>query len=251
MGAKFTGVAAKIYMLLWCVKLSKRLKDINLVNKMLNRMVDDITMMPKIIEPGTRYVNNKLIVHNDKIEEDKSIPDDIRTMKIIQIIANNIDPTIKVTFDVPSNHDDGRVPILDVKIRIDEKGRAEHIFYKKPVANRLSTLKSSAYSMQNKMNILTQECFRRLHNTSDFVETEIKVKIINEFMEDLKLSGYTEKDRENILIGGVNTYERLREKERQNIRPFYRPREEQLVSGSKKINKVKNWFKKREELRYF
>ena len=171
-------------------------------------------------------------------------PDEIRTMKIIQSIANDIDPTINVTFDVPSNHDDGRVPILDVKIRVDEKGRAEHIFYKKPVANRLGTLKCSAYSMQNKMNILTQECFRRLHNTSDFVETEIKVKILNKFMEDLKLSGYTEKDRENILIGGINTYERLREKERNKIRPFYRSREQQLVSNSNKTNKVKNWFKK-------
>ena len=37
MGLKFTGTAAELYMLLWCVKLSRRLKDVNIVNKMLNK----------------------------------------------------------------------------------------------------------------------------------------------------------------------------------------------------------------------
>ena len=146
----------------------------------------------------------------------------------LKSIANDIDSTIKVTFDVPSNHQDNRVPILDVKVKMLQNGKIEHVFFKKPVANRLGTLKTAAYSMKNKMNILTQECFRRLHNTSEFVEPEIKEGILNEFMEDLKLSGYNEKDMEIILRGGINTYSKLKLKEVNEVRPFYRTREEQI-----------------------
>ena len=67
--------------------------------------------------------------HNDKVDEDMFLHDDRRTMQVIQSIANSIDESIRITFDVPSNHEDGRVPILDVKVRIDETNRIEHIFY--------------------------------------------------------------------------------------------------------------------------
>ena len=74
-------------------------------------------------------------------------------------------------------------------------GKIEYIFYKKTVANRLGTLKTSPYSIKNKMTILTQECFRRLHNTSEHADQKVKETILNEFMIDLKLSGYNEKER--------------------------------------------------------
>ena len=53
-------------------------------------MVDDITIMPNIIDPGTVYENNQLQVRYEKVDEDKLIPDDIRTMQLIQSIANPI-----------------------------------------------------------------------------------------------------------------------------------------------------------------
>ena len=70
------------------------------------------------------------------------------------------------------------------------------------------------------MTILTQECFRRLQNTSETTKDDTKICILNEFMIDLKLSGYDEKDRENILKGGINTYSKLKLKEQQGKRSF-------------------------------
>ena len=142
-------------------------------------------------------------------------------------VANSIDKNIRVTYDVPSLHEDGRVPILDVKVRTNKCGKVEYIFYKKPAANRFSVLKNSALSIKNKMTILAQECFKRLHNTSELVEDSVKADILNEFMVDLQLSGYNEKEREDILLGGFNTYSNLKAKEIKGIRPFYRSREEQ------------------------
>ena len=62
----------------------------------------------------------------------------------------------------------------------------------------------------------------RLHNTSEGADMNIKINLLNEFMKELQLSGYTERDRYNILIGAINTYEALKIKEKLGVRPFYR-----------------------------
>ena len=242
-GVEFTGVAGEIYMLIWCSKLKDTLSKLGIVNKFQHRMVDDITILPDIIKAGYRFDNGKIVYNSDKVDEDDLIPDDVRTMNVIQSVANSLDENIQVTYDVPSFNTDGRVPILDVKVKINDHGKIEYIFYKKPAANRLGTLKSSAYSIHNKMTILTQECFRRLHNTSEHCDNKVKENILSEFMIDLKLSGYDERERKIILDGGIKTYFNLKLKERNGIRPFYRSSCEQTVSGTKKNDKVKNWFR--------
>ena len=241
-GVEFTGIAGEIYMLIWCAKFKEKLSNLNIVNQFQHRMVDDITILPSVILPGIRFESDKLVFDMSKVEEDKEVKADVRTMNIIQKVANSIDKDIKITYDVPSLHEDEYVPILDVKVKTIDNGKVEYIFYKKPTANRLSTLKSSAFSTKNKMTILTQECFRRLHNTSELVDDGVKAAILNEFMTDLKLSGYNEKEREDILIGGMNTYSNLKDKEKAGIRPFYRPYNEQ--NSNSKNSKVKNWFRK-------
>ena len=64
-------------------------------------------------------------------------------------------------------------------------------------------------------------------------------------MEDLKISGYGEKERQNILIGGINTYSNIREKEIKGERPFYRPHNFRRVERehSKRI-KIYSWFRR-------
>ena len=95
---------------------------------------------------------------------------------------------------------------MDLKAGIDNEGNIEFIFYRKPVANNLVTLKSAAASLQQKMATLTQQCFMRLHNTSENASEITKLTLLNEFMKDLWLSGYSELDRLNILKGATNTY---------------------------------------------
>ena len=47
---------------------------------------------------------------------------DVRTMNIIKDIADEICENIKVTYDVPSNYSDKKVPFLDLKTGIDNAG---------------------------------------------------------------------------------------------------------------------------------
>ena len=154
------------------------------------------------------------------VDNDSRTDDDKRTMGIIKEIANKIDENLKVTYDVPSNYEDRRVPILDVKAGIDDNDKIIYTFYKKPIANELVTLRSSALSMKQKMTILTQQGFTVLHNTSEDINDNVKVDLLNEFMYRLQISGYSESERENILRGSIKTYVNLKLKEYSNERPF-------------------------------
>ena len=81
-----------------------------------------------------------------------------------------------------------------------------------------------------------------------FISNEIKVEILNEFMRELKYSGYSEKDREKILIGGINTYSKLKNKENNGERPFYRPKSFQREERRcRKLDKPRNWYKDKNE----
>ena len=97
------------------------------------------------------------------------------------------------------------VPILDVKVKLDDEGKLIYKFYQKPCVNRQVVNKNSAIPLRTKFTILTQECFRRLHNSSDELDMCTKCDILSEYMKDLKISGYNEHERKFILEGGIKT----------------------------------------------
>ena len=185
------------------------LAKLHIKNDIQSRLVDDITLLPTVVKPGMRVVDNEMVFVEEKVEEDARVSDDLRTMRIIQSVANTIDENIQVTFDVESTNTDKMVPILDIKARYNNESRMiEYKFYRKPMVNKMLMHSESAFSMKSKITILTQECFRRLHNTSKEINKDVKIDILNEFMEDLQRSGYNEKQREFILILGIRRYEK-------------------------------------------
>ena len=209
-GVRLTGLLAEVMMILWCKSLKEKRSLAGIKGELLPRFVDDITILPTVIPSGMRLVDNKLEFSPDLVDTDNNVNGDERTMIIIQEIANSITDDIQVTFDVPSNHSDNRIPILDLKVRINVNNEIEYIFYKKPMSSDYVTLKNSALSMQQKMATLTQQCFSRIHNTSDNVDEDVKFESLNEFMHDLQISGYSEKDRLTILRGAINTHKNIK-----------------------------------------
>ena len=72
----------------------------------------------------------------DKESEMKS---DEEMMILLKMIANSVTKMIKGEEDFPSRHQDGQLPMLDLKIHVDRTDRDEPIkfrFYQKPVANK-------------------------------------------------------------------------------------------------------------------
>ena len=58
----------------------------------------------------------KIYIINEKIEDDKKIPGDKGTMRILSQLANTINPEVQTTFEVPSDFPDKKMPYLDTKV---------------------------------------------------------------------------------------------------------------------------------------
>ena len=166
--------------------------------------MDDVNGTFGAIERGIEYENGTLKFNAEKVKSDENEPEDRLTMKIIQKVANEIDSMIVMTIDVPSNHEKERVPMLDVQVWINEAdgNKVYYSFYEKPTRSPYVISKSSAMPLRKKFECLSQEVFRRLHNTKQEIHNEEMIVIMNKFMLELKMSGYNTADRfQNIQAG--------------------------------------------------
>ena len=130
-------------------------------------------------------------------------------MEVIRDIANGVDDMIKFTVDVPSNYSSNKMPVLDLQVWLDENNRVRYTFYEKPMKSNMVIDKSSALPYSMKMKALTQETFRRIHNTDEEYFKEHKGEILSKYMQKLRNSGYSELERYNILLGGFKIHEKI------------------------------------------
>ena len=87
----------------------------------------------------------------------------------IQDIGNDIHPSTQLEVEFPSNHEDGKMPILDLKIWIEKHethAMIMHEFYSKEVSSKNVINVKSAIPWSTKRTVLTQEALRVLLNCS-------------------------------------------------------------------------------------
>ena len=97
---------------------------------------------------------------------------EVNTMKVLNEIANSIHPMIELTSDIPSNHTDGKLPVLDLKVRLGLQNQIDFEFYEKKTKNSRVILASSALPWRQKETILVNEAVRRLRNTTPQLGSE-------------------------------------------------------------------------------
>ena len=247
-GLELTGNIAQVYMIWWDQQLKLRLDNLGLLVAMYKRYVDDINIAAKGVPLGTRYVNGELILDQNAIESDKLIPGDKRTMEIIKCVGNDIHPSIQLEVDCPSNYDDGKLPILDLKVWIaviNGCNRMVHEFYSKDISSKAVIHAKSALPWQQKRTVLTQEMLRVMLNCSEDVPWEIIVKHVDKMVLRLQFSGYTQKFRHEVVNAALKAYDEIGRKVSCGERPRYRPyewmREER---DAMKKEKAVGWYKR-------
>ena len=93
-------------------------------------------------------------------------------MEIIKIIGNDVHTSIQLEVDCPSNYDDGKLPILDLRVwisKINGHNRILHEFYSKDISSKAVIHAKSALSWQQKRTVLTQEMLRVIFICSEDV----------------------------------------------------------------------------------
>ena len=65
-------------------------------------------------------------------------------MEVIKDIANSIHDMIEFTVDVPSNYADGKMPVLDMKVWLNDISEIDFMFYEKSTKAQVVIGKDSA-----------------------------------------------------------------------------------------------------------
>ena len=105
-------------------------------------------------------------------------------------------------------------------------------------------LSKSAMSDKIKRNTLVQEAIRRLRNTSRDLPWDLKAKILSEFSNKMRISGYSAQFRLEVIQSAVRDYEKQCEKADKGITPLHRPREFQAEQRWKNKHMTKtSWYR--------
>ena len=171
--------------------------------------------------------------------------DDRKTALVIKDIANSVHPMIQMEEDYPSNHSDGKLPILDLKCSIDDEMLVKFEHYEKPTASKLVLSARSALPMKQKRNIHINECVRRLRNCAPNMEWIEKKLFLQDYVVRMYHAGYTEKFRSDVVRQALARYDGMLQADRDGLHPLYRERDWQDAERRQQKEKKKtNWLTK-------
>ena len=195
----------------------------------------------------------KMVTREERVEEDLSIEEDMRTMRELRRMANSINPMIQMEEDCASKHLSKKLPILDIEVWVREMPRTEtqpatkklyYQYYSKPMASKLLIMEKSAMPARVKRTALTQYGLRILRNCKLELEWEEKAKFLSDFSEQLRMSGYNAKVRAEILQSILEGWDKMVKEQEEGRRPINRAytwREQERREG--KWRKKNTWFK--------
>ena len=232
---------ADCLMINWDKQLLNKLKSLEMVPVIYTRFKDDIEIVIEGLPKGSKLEDGKVVLDDTKEQADQDRSDSKVTMEV----ANSVNPMIQLTVKTPCNFKDGKLPVLDIKVNINDKeiNRIDFEFYEKPTKNSRVILVNSALSFSKKRTILTQEGLRRLRNTKKELGTEVQKKYLDLFMLKLRRSGYSPKFREEILNSIYKAYKTMVEDDNNGVKPLYRSKLWNLEERkNSKSNKKMNWW---------
>ena len=178
------------------------------------------------------------IIYDDETDEELAAK--------LQAIADTVMPGIKVEEDLPGRHPDKCLPILDMKVWLDENGHLYHKHYQKPMASNLVISARSAHPTSTKRAIHIAELVRRLLNTSrDLDWDQYVAPVLSEYMARMKAAGYNEDYRKHCLQHALKIYDaKLRDNDN-GVSPLNRlPGFRKVERRKEKQQKRKGWSQK-------
>ena len=211
------------------------------------RYIDDSNQAAVVPLPGTIYdadLKKVVIDHELALQDDNK---EARLVRVLKGIADDVIPEIKMVGDYPSNNDDKKMPVLDMKVWMSEsESLILHEHYEKPMSSKKIMHAQSAISASCKKSVHTQEVMRRLFNCSRLLDWEKETApVITDYMVRMMQAGYPEQYRKDTLCRAIRIYDKMVDDDHSGVRPLYRPKDfERLARRKEKQRKKKSWSNK-------
>jgi hypothetical protein len=211
---------------------------------MYERFIDDSNLVPEVIEAGWKFCSEtrRMIFHEDLVQNESTVEDDRQTALVIKDVANSIHPMIQMEEDYPSNHTDGKMPILDLECWMENDGIIRFQHYEKPMANKQVLSAKSALPMKQKRNIHINECVRRLRNCDPDMKWDDRKLFLQDYVVRLYHAGYSEWFRHEVVKQAIARYEGMVKADKDGQHPMYRERDWQAPERrQQKAKKKTSW----------
>ena len=198
-GLDLTGVISDIYMCEWDKLLKQRMEDSGMEVILYKRYKDDVNFVADIEQFDSGQVSQG--------EKEKEV------MECVKSMADGIDPSLTVSTDVCGNYPDRRLPILNVKVWIGEDSegtvRILHTHYMKDVSSRLVMGAESSHGSRMRMNVMVNELLTVMRNCSVYLDWDSEAgPHLTYFMRRMQWSGYTVKERHDVLTRALARYDK-------------------------------------------
>ena len=172
----------------------------------------------------------------------KNMEEDQHTFLQLKAVANSLDQDIQMEIYTPSLHETGLLPVLDLGLSVKDN-KIHHTFYSKPMASPYTIHFRSAISRRTKRDTLLQEGMRRLRNMGPGVTNGEKNEVMSKYMNMLRVSGYDEKYRFQMLQCIINRQKEIEREIREGVRIRFRSREQIEEQKSNRLGKHPGtWF---------
>ena len=127
-GLEMAGAMARVVMIWWDKQFLNLAAKNRIALHLYMRYIDDQNMAVKPLAPGTRWVvgpwaeglEGRMVLMEEHIEMDELLPADMRTMEELRKMGDSICEMIQLEEDYPSKYNDQRLPILDLKVNVQE-----------------------------------------------------------------------------------------------------------------------------------
>ena len=209
------------------------------------RYVDDLNLAMEIFQPGMKFVDNKMVMMPDAVQGDMMEEEDRRVAKEMRKVANTIMPrSVVMEEDVPSNHPNRKLPILDMEMWWQDN-TLMYQHYTKPMASRAVIMARSAFPTSTKRNILVEEGMRRLRNCSPSLPWSMKAEFLNNLCISMLEAGHSESFRVTVITRVIGKYEANLKNHLSGQKQMYRTRKERETQFKATGRSTKsNWFTK-------
>ena len=227
-------------MISWDKKYLKMVRNAGIMMRLYMRYIDDSNQVAETPPAGSRYdkVTGKIVHDEDELQGRLDEKDDARTARILREIANCVMEGIEMEGDYPSNNQSGKLPILDMRVWINQEGYLLYEHYEKPMSSKRVMHSQSAQSGTCKKSVHVQEILRRMLNMSSRLNwKECGAPVVSEYMARMKDAGYNEQFRRSTLLHAVRILDKMKEEENEGKRPVFRPKNWQ--KEQRKIDKRK------------
>ena len=119
-------------------------------------------------------------------------------------------------------------------------------FFEKPTASPYVTMENSAWSWANKHSSLAQDMVRRMSNMTEKLDQDTRDRVVDQFSDKLRTSGYNTIQIKQIIISGLKGYERRRRREMEGGTPIHRMKYTmQKGRDLRKLVEKKNWYRRK------